>query len=695
MNKQDYNKSKQFGRFEEIIEPTLDSYEDSITAGKVGKSDGKNEAESIRKAILSLAHEEDERIIPTKANNVGFSKEQLTKFKGSEQSLNDVSNVNQQSITTPTAPKSFGYQSNPPVPTESLKPSSKIVSHNPVSVVSPRTVNVASEVNLSLSPKKRVAHVPAPVVHQKKQVEPPAVVVATPLLAPSSPVPVISQSVTKSTLLHRIIGTIIKRMTFTDEGIAISNINSRTARFDKHSERRKEEELAVKQVHHNVEMDFSGYFKSDDEKVSVKFSKKRINSVEDDFQDEGITSNDSVACIRRLTIETTSTAFPTSSLLNIVMKKLLLEGKDPEVRVKAYEYLDHFMFLHLGREGIEREQWLVLVLSAMRNLPEMKLFKSFDIGNNHDILACFRFLRDAVALFQARTENDDSTLEGSKMFFEFLVKLLQKDFELWWKHWRKSDSSRAVNYPLIYYLLGGSRSCFVKNLSKTLLKLYSQSLLSNQSQLLPTMRKLVSMSALLISHLDSMDGYIGMYLGDKVTLAKSVGEVLMTSKNMSSDQRYMELSLLQPNWLSLLVSRQLLSQEGGVDVGDSLAGLANLRLESHDQSFSRNVENWSHRLCGLQQAHAIFRANWHSVRSDGGQQQFKVFKHLSRLEDKGVSVQNKMVKMEDVGLRLSKVVESVNAIRDVANNNSVLEEKLGETSALTSLFFKMTFVDNF
>ena len=114
----------------------------------------------------------------------------------------------------------------------------------------------------------------------------------------------------------------------------------------------------------------------------------------------------------------------------------------------------------------------------------------------------------------------------------------------------------------------------------------------------------MSMSALLISHLDSMDGYIGMYLGDKVTLAKSVGEVLISARNLSSDQQYMELSLLQPNWLSLLVSRQLLSQEGGVDVGDSLSGLADLRLESRDQSFSRNVENWSHRLCGLQQAHA-------------------------------------------------------------------------------------------
>ena len=70
---------------------------------------------------------------------------------------------------------------------------------------------------------------------------------------------------------------------------------------------------------------------------------------------------------------------------------------------------------------------------------------------------------------------------------------------------------------------------------------------------------------------------------------------------------------------------------------------------------------------------------------DGGQ--FKDFKHLSRLEERRVSLQNKMVKMEDVGLRLSKLVESVNTIRDVANDNSI--------SPLTALFFKMTFVDNF
>ena len=59
----------------------------------------------------------------------------------------------------------------------------------------------------------------------------------------------------------------------------------------------------------------------------------------------------------------------------------------------------------------------------------------------------------------------------------------------------------------------------------------------------------------------------------------------------------------------------------------------------------------------------------------------------------GVNVHNKMVKLEDVGVRLSKVVESVNMIRDCAN--SWQGEKSGGMSVLSALFFQMTFVDNF
>ena len=79
-----------------------------------------------------------------------------------------------------------------------------------------------------------------------------------------------------------------------------------------------------------------------------------------------------------------------------------------------------------------------------------------------------------------------------------------------------------------------------------------------------------------------------------------------------------------------------------------------------------------------------------------GRQQFRTFKHLSRLEEKGVNLHNKMFKIEDVGLRLSEVVDSVNVIRGYANNNfqQVGREVTG-VSALAAFFFQMSFVDTF
>ena len=409
--------------FEETVEPSLDFYEERITEIKTSKSDSKSsqvvttlesEAESIRRAIINLAEEDDVAKVPditreksrsevTKEPvNIEKNSTVASQYLPSLKSLSHTSdNLPVKQVSTPSKQVVKPVTDETPKPVESIKCSKLVVPE------AMEHVDVASPVNSTLKSKPKLPEqVPEP-----KKLET-AAVVATLLVAPSSPVPIISQTVTKSTLLHRIIATIIKRMTFTDEGIAISSINSRTARFDKHGERRKMGELSVKQVHHNVEMDFSQYFKTEFEKETVKVGKKKKASVEDDFRDDdGITSNDSVAIIRRLKIETTSTAYPTSSLLNTVMKKLLLDEKDHGVMIKAHDYLDHFLFLHLGKEGIEREQWLVLVLSAMRNLPEQKLFKSFDIGNSHDIQSCFRFFREAVAHFQAAARSDENDTE--------------------------------------------------------------------------------------------------------------------------------------------------------------------------------------------------------------------------------------------------------------------------------------------
>ena len=64
------------------------------------------------------------------------------------------------------------------------------------------------------------------------------------------------------------------------------------------------------------------------------------------------------------------------------------------------------------------------------------MFKIFEIENNHDVLACYRF---------------------PKM-------LPPVDVEQWWKHWRKSSSDGSISYPLIFYQLGELRSTLVKTL---------------------------------------------------------------------------------------------------------------------------------------------------------------------------------------------------------------------------------------
>ena len=107
-------------------------------------------------------------------------------------------------------------------------------------------------------------------------------------------------------------------------------------------------------------------------------------------------------------------------------------------------------------------------------------------------------------------------------------------------------------------------------------------------------------------------------------------------------------------------------------------------LEEQDKTFTMTVDNWSHRLCGFQQAHAIFRANWHYVRSSD--KQFRDFKHMSRLEERGVNVHNKMVKLEDVGVRLSKVVESV-----IAGSNTSTTRVAGGTSVLSAVPFYQSY----
>ena len=520
-------------------------------------------------------------------------------------------------------------------------------------------------------------------------------------------------SKTSTSLLYRIIATLHKRFIATDENLCISNLNCKTAQFDKFKEIPIKENLEIRQVHQNVEMDFAGYFKREND---AYFRTTTIMTAEDELAcQDGITSDDSATSIKRLKMETTFTAFPSSKILNIVIKNLLLEETDFNVICKAYDYLNHFLFLHLGKESNDRDTWLSLVLSGLRNMEDEKLFKTFDISNSQDLFFCWSFWREIIDKAESfarstkdidhETKDDEYTDAGysigPNLLISFLVKMLHKDFEIWWKNWRKTEivSEQPMTYPLIYYILGGSRKDLVKNVSKTVLRIYKRYLQLDHN--LADVRKLVAMCAMLVSHLDFMENYGALFWGEKRSLAILVSEVYEEAQ-LSAESLYFELSMVQPNWFSVMVSHSLMTKYS--KYYEKVTGLFELRSRFSGLSISCDIplimviDNYAHRLCSFQQIHSIFRANWHYSKNTDSE--FQTYKYLNKLEDTGIKTVDKIIKFEDILFRLASTTDSISILTDFANNKiKFLDEDckgdFDDIGALRAMFFNMTAVDNF
>ena len=279
---------------------------------------------------------------------------------------------------------------------------------------------------------------------------------------------------------------------------------------------------------------------------------------------EGVTSDDSVTSLRRLCTETTSTAFPSSKMMNIVMRSLLLEETDYSVMVAAHSYLSSFLFLHLKAGSKDRDTWLTLILSAFRNLESEMLFKKFDLTNSKDVYSCWFFLKEVMEKVEERAwetkeedveeENKEESLMGPFLLLDFLTKMLEKDFWIWWREWRTPIESDHITYPLFFYIFGGDSKSVLNDLKKSLLSCY-RCLLPHEHWALPHLRKLLGLAALLVSYLDLSDNYGALYWGDKRSLAILVAEVF-DSLHLPAERVYIELSLIQPSWFSVMVSHR-------------------------------------------------------------------------------------------------------------------------------------------
>ena len=400
----------------------------------------------------------------------------------------------------------------------------------------------------------------------------------------------ISQGKSEKTdkLLNRIIATIQKRFTITDEGISIGNINARTIKYDKHGEGKRPRHVKVRPVEQRLEVDFEESLRETDMSSSVILPE-----------------------MRRLEMETSSTVQPSSFLLHLVITKLLLGSEDRHIRAKAAHYLDTLVFLHLNNPS--REAWLNLFLGACRICEEKNFKKApINIANVHDMQACWKFFSDFIDKFLTAAEagnlEEDS---GCFLWLQSLTKILHRDFESWWKHWRpkQTESAASGQLPLLHHLLAGgatTTSRLVSNARSSVLRLYSCTIATTTSLpsgaastirwvlifilrgvgdgyvmrkrgpslnfvklfvdsltyyyqlLLFCFRKLVSMVGMLVSHQDSVQGDASLGRGAKLELASCVAQ-LLAGAQLETKQLGAQLALLRPSWLSAAVAKQMLT----------------------------------------------------------------------------------------------------------------------------------------
>lgn len=372
--------------------------------------------------------------------------------------------------------------------------------------------------------------------------------IAIPLPAPASlPTPVI-----EGRDFERLVSALQERQTGREECLTISTpAPGKLIVFDKHKEgRRKGESLKVEQVAAFVKEEFQQFGKSGGDGA------------------EGLQVTSYVSSLRYLKGCTSSFVLPSPSILNKLMTEHILDQRNPCVRRETVQYLNHVLFVHLGRreviKGNEYTAWQQMVLGSM--LKENQ--DAFDMEDKRQVAESGSFF---ASLLQRSREVPGS---GVTTLVHYLVKLLQRDFEVWWREQRRRSSETR---PLLHYLLGGEGR-ILGGIKSTIVPVYSRLLnyRKNQDILVPPsplddVRNLLALGAHLIAFHDAQEKHNKALAGKKLELGSLLAGALAPLNKADQED---ELFLLQPSWLSWLTSRALLEMTTSLRI-DSLSSLFN------------------------------------------------------------------------------------------------------------------------
>ena len=220
-------------------------------------------------------------------------------------------------------------------------------------------------------------------------------------------------------------------------------------------------------------------------------------------------------------------------ILNVIWKSFFLDSNEVSLHLKAQDILQEYFMLFPWSIGSNRLVLVDSVLSSLRDVSDQSMFSKFERENSRDLSDVVSFVEDIIE--KCSTENVN---QGAISVLNILGLVFKRDFIQWWR-----EEKWKGNFPLIYYVMGGSSS--MRTMIKMVAKLYK-----NQTEMLRNLaREVVSLTAMLAAFLDQKEKE-----GLKMELAQVIAKILDEEDSVTI---FVECSLLQPSWLSLLVKDKM------------------------------------------------------------------------------------------------------------------------------------------
>ena len=473
----------------------------------------------------------------------------------------------------------------------------------------------------------------------------------------------------------KVVDCILERQTITGECLTAGWVTARTVKYDKHGE-----------ASHQGRTEFV------DSSVREEFYQKYLEREGEDANSLKIQLNKAsniLSSLRFLSDYTSNSVHPTPAILNNLMVDCVLQQDSQIISARVLDYLDLCLARQLScvSSGImERSAWVNTILSSLRPADKTN-FDSFDLNNKQDTARCAAFFQ---GILRDLSRNKSP---GAAALLEFITDLCQKDLQILW---RQQKNTASNSWPLLFYLLGDNPSGVSQFVKKNVINLYTSCLKLSDNSLMRTVRRLVTISAVLSASMDAANKQSYINSGTKLELASSLARGLHSwLKEVGDDRRLaVELSLLQPDWLALLVSRQLTSLLSGSgaklsSVTEVTASLASLSLDTASHvSLITCTEALLYRTVSTCHLHTLLRSTWSADLGDrAGLGVFSLMSRLDKVKMKDKEEERKVVRFRSgVSVKLPPISQDLATIAEYVEKNA----SQSASESIMALLFRMT-----